>query len=113
MEHGNDRYAAELDLLERRVPGARMNDALGDAALGDLREVEAGAEMIAGTAQHDCAGGLGQVDKAGVELCHERIAHRVAFRGAIQAHVQHRAAGLDHEQVEPGEERRHRAGRVG
>ena len=37
VQHRDHRHAAELDLLERRMPGARMDDALGDAALGQLR----------------------------------------------------------------------------
>lgn len=90
-----------------------MNDPLGDAALGDLRQVETGTEMIAGTAQDDRSGGLGQVDEASVELRDQRVADGVALGGAVQAHVQHRTLGLDHEQIESGKKRRDRPGRVG
>ena len=61
-----DHFCAELDLLERGMPGARMQYALGDAALAQLREVEAGAEVVTFAAQHDGAGGLGQVDEGGL-----------------------------------------------
>src|SRR6185369_4636045 len=47
VQHRDDRHLAELDALERGVPRARVDDALGDAALADLGEVEAGAEVIA------------------------------------------------------------------
>ena len=38
VQHRDHRHAAELDLLERRVPGARMDDALGDAALAETSD---------------------------------------------------------------------------
>ena len=100
VQHRDDRHAAELDLLERGVPRARMDDAFGDAALGDLGEVEAGAEVIAFAAQDDRARRLGQVDEGRVQLRDERIADGVALLRPVQAHVQHRARRLDVQQVE-------------
>jgi hypothetical protein len=100
LQHGDHRDAAELDLLERGVPRARMDDAFGDAALGDLGEIEAGAEVIAFAAQHDGARRLGQVDEGGVDLRDERIADRVAFVRPVQTHMQDCACRLDAQEVE-------------
>ena len=41
LQHGDHRHAAELDLVERGMPRARVGDAFGDAALRQLGEVEA------------------------------------------------------------------------
>ena len=37
VQHRDHRHPAELDLVERRMPGARMQDAFGDAALRAAR----------------------------------------------------------------------------
>jgi hypothetical protein len=77
-----------------------MDDALGDASLGDLGQVEAGAEVRAGAAQDDRARRLGQVDEGRVQLGNERVADGVALVRPVQADVQNRAGGLDLQQVE-------------
>ena len=106
VQDRDHRHPAELDLVERRMPGARMQDAFGDAALRELGEVEAGAEVLALAAEHDRAHGFGQVDEGGVQLRHQRVVDRVALGRAIQAQVQHGAPFLDAQQVERPEERR-------
>ena len=45
MQHGNHRHFAELDLVERPVPEARMGDALGDVPLFQFPQVETRGEM--------------------------------------------------------------------
>ena len=69
-----------------------MDDALGDAALGDLGEVEAGAEVIALAAERRRrASRSGRLTKVGVELRDQRIADGVALVRPVQADVQDRA----------------------
>ena len=77
-----------------------MDDALGDAALRDLGEIEAGAEMIAFAAQHDGARLRGQVDEGRVDLRDERIADRVALARPVQPYMQDSARRLNAQQVE-------------
>ena len=55
VQHGDDRHRAELDALERAMPGARMLDAGEGVALGQFGQIEPGAEMIAFAGQHDGA----------------------------------------------------------
>ena len=100
VQHRDHRHLAELDLLERGVPRARMDDAFGDAALGDLGEVEAGAEVIALAAHDDRARRLRQVDEGGVQLRDQRVADGVALGRPVEPHVQHGAARFDAQQVE-------------
>ena len=83
---------------------------LGDVALLQLGEIEAGAEVLALAADHDRAHVVGKVDEGGVQLRHQRVVDGVALGRAIQAHVQHRAARLDAEQVERSEGGRQRRG---
>ena len=65
-----------------------MDDAFGDAALRDFREVEASAEVLALAAQHDGPRLVRQVDEGGVDLRDERVVDRVALGRAGQAHMQ-------------------------
>ena len=63
VQHGDDRHLAELDALEGAMPGARMLDAGEHVALGQLGQIEAGAEMLAVAGEHDGADAVGQREK--------------------------------------------------
>ena len=69
-----------------------MHDALGDAALTELREIEPGAEMLALATQHDGAHALGEIHERRVQLRDECVVEGVALGRAAQAQVQHRFA---------------------
>ena len=53
VQHRDHRDLAELDVLERAMPAARMRDALRDVARAQLAEIETRAEMVAFARQHD------------------------------------------------------------
>src|SRR4029453_19491607 len=99
-EHGN---RAKLHLLESRVPFARVEDALAHRFLADLREVEAGAEVLALAADHGCARLRGYVDESRMDLAYEFTIDHVALGGAREAHVEHSAGGFDLQQLEIAE----------
>ena len=52
MQRGDDRDRAELHLLQRGMPHPRVQQALGGVALLQLREVEAGAEVLSGAVEY-------------------------------------------------------------
>jgi len=53
VHHGDDRHAAELDLVKHPMPDARMRDALLGREDLQLREIKPGGEMLALRMQHD------------------------------------------------------------
>src|SRR4029079_2813750 len=79
---------------------SRMQHRLGDVALGQLGQVETGAEVIALAAEHDRARRFGQAGEGGLELRDKRIVQGVALGRTVEAHVGHRVAVLDAKQVE-------------
>ena len=105
VQHRDHRDAAELDLLERRMPSARMHQAVGDAALGELRQIETCAEVLAFAAEHDHVHRVRQVDEGGVQLGDQRIVERVALGRAIEADVTHGALNVECEQRGSGDHR--------
>ena len=81
MQHGNHRHLAELDLLEGAVPVARMLDAFGDVALGQLVEIESGGEMIALAVQHHGLDVLRQCLEERLEAVHRLSSSALRFCG--------------------------------
>src|SRR5260221_3494448 len=67
------------------MPHAGMRDALGRGTLGEFREIEAGAEVLAGALQHQRLDALRHGGDAGIELLDHRVAQRVALGGPVQA----------------------------
>ena len=61
-----------------------MDHALGDAALAEFGEIQAGAEVIALAAEDDHARRLGQLDEARVQLLDQSVVERVAFGGRFR-----------------------------
>ena len=82
-----------------------MQDAFGDAALAELRQVEAGAEVVAFAAEHDRARGLGQVDERGVQLRDQRSLMALRLAGRFRRTCMTAPRVLDAQQVEPGSQR--------
>jgi hypothetical protein len=73
MQHGDHRHLAELDAVERAMPGARMRDAAEDVALLEFGEVKPGAEMFTIAGKHDRADVIRQRIKKRHHALHEGI----------------------------------------
>jgi hypothetical protein len=71
------------------MPAARVQDALEDVALGELRQVQAGAEVLALAGEHDGP----HIGRDGAELRvqgrDQRIIGRIALGRPVQRQVQH------------------------
>ena len=65
-----------------------------NVALGELGEIEAGAEMLAFAGQHDGADVVRQRREEGVDAVHHLIVERIAFGGAIEPQHRDRAVAL-------------------
>ena len=85
MQRRHHRDPAEFDALEGAMPRARMRDPGRDVALGQLGEIEPGAEMLAFAVKHD---GLDVIRNGGEEIFDAPdggVVERVALVRARQA----------------------------
>ena len=94
VHHGDDRHAAELDLVEDAVPDARMRDAFLGREHLQLGEVEAGGEMLALGVEHHGLHARGQRLEERLEPEHGRVVERIALLGAREREDRDRAAPL-------------------
>ena len=94
MHHGDDRHAAELDLVEDAVPDGRMRNALFGAQHFQLGQIEAGGEMLAFGVQHDGFHARGQRVEERLDAEHGRVVQRIALLGTRQGQDRDRAAPL-------------------
>ncbi len=99
VHHRDDGHLAELDALERAVPTAGVGDALGDIALGQLAEVEAGTEMIALAVEHHRPDPVRQGGEERLEPEHGRVVEGIALVGARERQDGDGAAALGLERV--------------
>ena len=74
------------------------------AALGQLGQVEPGAEMLALAAQHHRPHFGRQVDEGGLQLRDQGVVDGVALGRAHQPHMRQRDSQLDAQQVQRGEQ---------
>ncbi len=88
VQHGDHRHLAELDGFERAMPGPRVLDAGIDVALGQLGEIEPGAEMLALRGQDDGADIVRQRREEAADAAYRLVVERVAFCRTIEP--QHR-----------------------
>ena len=82
----DDRHGAVLQLFQRGVPHAGMQQPRAGVALFQLGQVEAGAEVFAIAVEHGGAYALRQRFEGSAHSLHQRIAQRVALGGPVQAH---------------------------
>ena len=94
VQHGDDRHLAELDGFERAMPGSRVLDAGIDVALGQLGEIEPGAEMLALRGHDDGADIVRQRCEETADAAHRLVVERVAFCRAIEPQHGDRAMPL-------------------
>ncbi len=94
VQDRHDRHLAELDLLEHAMPAARMFDGLGEVALGQFVQVEAGGKMIALAVQHDGFHLRRQFLEEELEAGDGVVVERVALLRARQAQNRHLAVQL-------------------
>ena len=93
MQHRDHRHAAELDLLERRVPGARMHDAFGDAALAESSDRSSPAQKCSPSPLSTTARtASGRLTKAVCSCATSASLIALRLAGPVQAHVQDGAA---------------------
>ena len=80
-----------------------MQHRLGDAALGQLGQIEPGAEVIALAAQHHRSRLVGQAGEDGLQLRDQFVVQRIALGRPIEAHVRDGVAVFDAQQIEHSE----------
>jgi hypothetical protein len=76
-----------------------MHHRLRHVALGELGQIEPGTKMRAFAAEHHGAHAFRPVDELGVQGRNQRVVQGVAFFGAHQSEVGHRALHLQGQQI--------------
>ncbi len=95
LHRRHHRPSAELDGFERCVGKARHEDALERLAMAVLRQIEAGAEMLAGAGKHHAAHVAVEILEGLLQFAPQRLAQRVALIGAVEGHDGDRALPFD------------------
>jgi hypothetical protein len=85
MEHGQHRRPAELEALEGAMPGLRVRDPSRDVALGQLGQIEPGAEMLALAVDDDGFDAVGHGGEEVLNALNGGVVKRVALVGAREA----------------------------
>ena len=79
LQRGNHGHAAVLNAVEDTVPHLRMAQAFGGVVLGQLRQVEAGGEMVADAVDHNGASVIREFCKALADGENNAVVQRVAL----------------------------------
>ena len=85
MERAQERNDAALDMLENRVPFARVVNALDRGPVDMLGEIKTGGEMIAMTEDDPDLRLVARAENRSAQLLDHRIAQGVALGGPLQA----------------------------
>ena len=89
MQGGDHGHRAKLHRVQGLVPHARVHHPLPGVALLQLRQIQAGAEVIARAVDHGGFGGLGQGLEHVAQRDDQAVVQGIAFQRPRQGHHGH------------------------